>query len=64
MGRRDPEELAAFPAETSLDRIVVAGPDLIVVGIPTGAIIPFHQERAGAAPNRVPAKQRKNKTGR
>lgn len=39
-------QLAVFPAETSLNRIAIAGPDLIVVGTSDGAIIPFRLERA------------------
>jgi hypothetical protein len=39
-------ELAVFPAETSLNRIAIAGPGLIVVGTSNGAIIPFRLERA------------------
>jgi WD40 repeat protein len=39
-------ELAIFPAETSLKRIAIASPDLIVVGTSNGAIIPFRLERA------------------
>lgn len=38
-------ELAAFSADTSLNRIAVAEPDLIVVGASSGAIIPFRLER-------------------
>jgi WD40 repeat protein len=39
-------ELASFPAEISLNRIAIAGPDLIVVGTSNGAIIPLRLERA------------------
>ena len=39
-------QLAVFPSETSLNRIAIAGPDLIVVGTSNGAIVPFRLERA------------------
>ncbi|HET9894564.1 MAG TPA: WD40 repeat domain-containing protein [Streptosporangiaceae bacterium] len=39
-------ELAVFPAEASLTRLAIAGPDLIVVGTSKGAIIPFRLQRA------------------
>jgi WD40 repeat protein len=39
-------ELAVFPTETALNRIAIAGPDLIVVGMSNGAIVPFRLERA------------------
>ena len=38
-------ELAVFSAETPLNRIAIAGPDLIVVGTANGTIIPFRLER-------------------
>ncbi len=38
-------ELAVFSAETSLNRIAIARPDLIVVRTSNGTIIPFRLER-------------------
>jgi WD40 repeat protein len=52
-------ELANFQAETSLRRIAIAGPDLIVIGTLSGAIVPVRLERASAEATRA-AVARKN----